>query len=91
MALPLHYRYITVTVRPEMAFADLQDDMDNAEQFVKFAVAQADTSEAVRRPGLPGLASPPDRPLPLNPTRRRVRKVPEAAWAGTFCSSVVDS
>ena len=28
-------------IEPEMAFADLQDDMDNAEQFVKFAVAQA--------------------------------------------------
>ena len=28
-------------IEPEMAFADLQDDMDNAEAFVKFAVAQA--------------------------------------------------
>jgi len=28
-------------IEPEMAFADLQDDMDNAEKFVKFAVAKA--------------------------------------------------
>ena len=28
-------------IEPEICFADLQDDMDNAEQFVKFAVAQA--------------------------------------------------
>eukprot|EP00908_Phaeocystis_cordata_P004601 Transcript_14997.p1 GENE.Transcript_14997~~Transcript_14997.p1 ORF type:complete len:582 (-),score=276.45 Transcript_14997:123-1868(-) len=28
-------------IEPEMAFADLQDDMDNAEAFVKFAVAKA--------------------------------------------------
>ena len=28
-------------IEPEMAFADLEDNMDNAERFVKFAVGRA--------------------------------------------------